>query len=64
VRVARQTVQATGVRVATEVRPDEHAHLKTIAADRRVQLAAVIRWAIEEYLAKHGADEGRNGTAS
>lgn len=51
--MAQATARPNEVRVATEIRRDEYAHLKAIAGQRRVQLAAVMRWAIEDYLAQH-----------
>jgi hypothetical protein len=51
--VARPASPEFAARVATGISEEERQALAQIARQRRVKVAAVIRWAVEEYLANH-----------
>lgn len=51
--MARPASPEFAAKLATGVSEDERLDLQAIARAKRVKVAAVLRWAVEEYLANH-----------
>lgn len=58
--MARPASPEYAAKVATGISEEERQALEEIARSKRVKVAAVLRWAVEEYIANH-AELSRNG---
>jgi hypothetical protein len=59
--VSRPASPQFAAKLATGVSLQERQTLERIAERKRVKVAAVVRWAIEEYIANH-AEPSRDGS--